>query len=192
MPRRCPPAAPGRRISVTISSGCQHRFEIAGEKLVHRDFALAALRARDDLRIERDEGGRRIEVGIGMRHRAAERRHGSHPHGRDVMAGLGEERGVAPDGRGGLERLERGERADPEAAILRDAGERLEGAKTDHEAGPHEALLHQIDEAGAARDELRLAAMPRQQRQRLIEARRFEIGEGDHVIPPRPRLRSIR
>ena len=127
-----------------------------------------------------------------MRHRAAERRHRPHPHGRDVTAGFGQERRVAPDGRGSFERLQRGERADPETAIFRDAGERLEGAKTDHEAGPHEPLLHQVDEAGAARDELRLAAMPGQQRQRLIEARWFEIGEGDHVIPPRPRPQSIR
>ena len=72
------------------------------------------------------------------------------------------------------------------APILRppffgDAGERLESAKTDHEAGPHEPLLHQVDEAGAARDELRLVAMPGEQRQRLVEARWFEIGEGDHV-----------
>ena len=68
----------------------------------------------------------------------------------------------------------------------------LQGAKPDHETGPHEALLHEVDEASAAGDELRFVAMLRQERQRLIEVRWFEIGERDHVIRPRKRPQSIR
>ena len=72
------------------------------------------------------------------------------------------------------------------------SAKRLQGAKPDHETGPHEALLHEVDEAGAAGDELRLVAMLGQERQRLIEVRWFEIGEGDHVIRPQKRPQSIR
>ena len=69
---------------------------------------------------------------------------------------------------------------------------RLQGAKPDHETGPHEALLHEVDEASAAGDELRFVAMLGQERQCLIEVRWFEIGERDHVIRPRQRPQSIR
>ncbi len=68
----------------------------------------------------------------------------------------------------------------------------LQGAKPDHETGPYQALLHEVDEASAASDELRFVAMLGQKRQGLIEVRWFEIGKRDHVIRPRKRPQSIR
>jgi len=70
--------------------GLEQGFVIAGEKPLYRDNALAALRARDDLRIEGEESRRRIEVRIGLCHRAAKGCDGSYSHGRDMPAGFGQ------------------------------------------------------------------------------------------------------
>src|ERR1700761_2297803 len=113
-----------------------------------------------------------------MRDRAAKRRHGPYPYGRNLFTRFREKRCVVLNSRRARERLNRGQRTDLEAAILGNGRKRLERAKTNHIGGPCEALFHQIDEAGPARDQLRFGAIPRQKLESLLEAPRMQVTEG--------------
>ena len=105
----------------------------------------------------------------------------------DHPAGIREDREPPPDQVGGLELRLADEGADDERAVpLGDRPEPGDPVEVDHVARGREPELHQGDEALTAREDLRVAAEPAEQRDGVLEGGRAVILEGrrNHARPP--------
>ena len=115
------------------------------------------------------------------RGQVADERVGDHP------AGIREDGKPPPDQVGGLELRLADERPDDERAVpLGDRPEPGDPVEVDHVARGREPELHQGDEALTAREDLRVAAEPAEQRDGVLEGGRAVILEGrrNHARPP--------
>ena len=152
-------------------------LEQVDEQLVEWDIAVAIRAGGASDRVEGDQHGRGILRGIGVRQAAADRRLVSDPDRGHLAQRLGKGWCVPGHLRRALERADRLGGAEDQGPVVRSVkpAQLRDPSQAHQHRGLEQPLAKHQDDRGAAGDQVRVVAVPREESDRLIHARGLEV-----------------